>query len=240
MHARAANQLEITVAQLASVAINEVKCGPCPFAGAGQDNSTIKFVAWCEKHFADLTVRQVRPPRPRKKKNLPLPALRAPPPLIRGRSQILEHADIINNYPRGVEALAKFAELDVVEVEFDDFQATLPREILSWFGKRGSKRGNATQAATYDNIRAAVKPLSLAPRRFVAVKGAKELDVTFAFLRDAARAKAGPRRDARERAVAAVAAALHRAGVVDRSRHEDRDPKKALLSFDGSSPTTRC
>ena len=64
MHARAANQLEITVAQLASVAINEVKCGPCPFAGAGQDNSTIKFVAWCEKHFADLTVRQARSPCP--------------------------------------------------------------------------------------------------------------------------------------------------------------------------------
>ena len=63
-HPRAANQLEMASAQLASVAINEVACGPCPFAGAGQDNSTIKFVAWCEKHFADLTVRQARSPCP--------------------------------------------------------------------------------------------------------------------------------------------------------------------------------
>ena len=58
------------VVKLASLCAKEcdevlkVACGPCPFAGAGQDNSTIKFVAWCEKHFADLTVRQARSPCP--------------------------------------------------------------------------------------------------------------------------------------------------------------------------------
>ena len=143
------------------------------------------------------------------------------------RAQILVHADIINNHPVGVEALAKFAESDTA-MGFDDIQATRPREILSEFGKRG----NATQAATRAAISAEASLLGLVASFPVCVKGAKKLDVTAAFLRDAARAKAGPRRDARERAVAAVAAALHRAGVVDRSRHEDRDPKKALLSFD--------
>ena len=128
-----------------------------------------------------------------------------------------------------------------MEVEFDDFQATLPREILSWFGKRGSKRGNATQAATRDAIRAVAESHSLPPPKFhTGVAGVSPLEAAVACLRQAAIEKAGASRDAQEEAVAAVAAALHRAGVKDLSVFEDRDPKKALLSFDGSSPTTRC
>ena len=144
------------------------------------------------------------------------------------RAQILVDEEVAKQDPVGVEALANFADSDTAAVGFDDIQATRPREILSWFGNRG----NAAQAATYDNIRAAVKPLSLAPRRFVAVKGAKELDLTFAFLRDEARAKAGASRDTQAEAVAALDAALAGAGFQDPSRREDRDLEKPLLSFD--------
>ena len=223
-HARAANQLEITVAQLASVAINEMVCGPFP----GPSDALMGFLKMCAATVGDLTVAQARRRVLRQKTTLPLPPRgRRRLHSSEARAQILVDADIVNQDPRGVEALAKFAESDTA-MGFDDIQAALPRDILSEFGKRG----NATQAATRAAIRTEASLLDLEARFPVCVKGAAEHDSTAAFLRRDALAKAGPRRDAQERAVAAVAGVLDRAGVVDLSRHEDRDPKKALLSFD--------
>ena len=136
---------------------------------------------------------------------------------------------MINQDPRGVEALAYFADSDTAAVAFDDIQAALPRDILSEFGKRG----NATQAATRDAISAVAESFGLPPPKFsVGVAGVSQFDAATAGLRCAARAKAGASRDAQAEAVAALDVALERAGVVDRRRHEDRDPKKPRLSFD--------
>ena len=85
---------------------------------------------------------------------------------------------------------------------------------------------------TYDAVRAVAESLSLPPPKFHTVADVSPLEAATAGLRDAARAKAGPSRDAQEEAVAALDAALHRAGVEDPSRREDRDLRKPRLSFD--------
>ena len=212
-------------AQLASVAINEMVCGPFP----GQSDALMGFLIKCAATVGDLTVAQARRRVLRQKTTLPFPPRdRRRNHSSEARAQILVDEGVAKQDPVGVEQLAKFADSVTAAVAFDDIQAALPRDILSEFGKRG----NATQAATRAAIRAEASLLDLVARFPVCVKGAKELDLTAAYLRRDARAKAGPSREAQEEAVAAVAGVLHRAGVQDLSVFEDRDPKKALLSFD--------
>ncbi len=135
---------------------------------------------------------------------------------------------MINQDPRGVEALAYFADSDTA-MDFDDIQAALPRDILSEFGKRG----NATQATTRDAISAVAESLGLPPPSFhVCVAGVAELEAATAGLRCAAMTKAGASPDAQAQAVAALGAALEGTGVEDPSRREDGNLRKPRLSFD--------
>ena len=57
-HARATKQLEMTVAQLASVAVNEMVCGPFP----GPSDALMGFLKKCAAVVPDLSVSQARRP----------------------------------------------------------------------------------------------------------------------------------------------------------------------------------
>ena len=105
-------QLEMLGAQLACVGygcgLNWMVCGPFP----GPSDGLISFLKMCAAVFPDLTVSEARRAvSSRKKTTLPRsPRGRRRHHSSEVRAQIVVDADIINQDPRGVEALAKFAD----------------------------------------------------------------------------------------------------------------------------------